>query len=57
MKCVIIILSNVRTIHSSLQSTVFKIAIIKHLPHFNYFHLWVRTAPSKREAVPYASWV
>lgn len=57
MKCLIILLGNVRMIQSSLRSTVFKIAIIKHLPHFNYFHLCVRMAPSKQEALPDASWV
>lgn len=41
----------------SLQSVLFKMGIIKHLLHFNYFHLWVRMAPSKRKAVPDAAWV
>lgn len=46
----------VRRTHS-LQSVLFKMGIIKHLLHFNYFHLWVRMAPSKRKAVPDAAWV
>ena len=46
------ITANARTTHTSLRSDVFKITIIKHLPRYNYFHLWVRTAPSKEEVLP-----